>query len=55
MKYENHAFFERNGIFADSTLFDILTFDFLKGDKMTALNQPFSVVLSNEVAKKIIQ
>lgn len=53
LKYDDEAFFETNGIFADSTLFEVLTFDFLKGDKTTALNQPFSVVLSKKVAQKL--
>lgn len=53
LKYENQAFFERNGIFADSTLFEVLTFEFLQGDKTTALDEPFSVVISKEIAKKL--
>lgn len=39
------------GIFADSTLFDVFTFRFLKGDK-TALNGPFKVAVSESFAKK---
>lgn len=53
LRYEDESFFEKRGIFADSTLFDVLTFDFVKGDKMTALNQPFSVVVSEKIAKKL--
>lgn len=53
LKYEDQAYYEKIGVFADSNLFEILTYDFLKGDKTSALNQPFSVVISDKVAEKL--
>lgn len=38
--------------FADSNLLDILTFDFVEGDPKTALDQPFSLVITEEMAKQ---
>ncbi len=40
-------------LFADSTAHDVLGFDFLYGDPATALDQPFSVVLTDETAQRI--
>jgi putative ABC transport system permease protein len=45
-------FQENNVIAADSTLFDIFTFPFVKGDPSTALKEPFDCVLSVAGAKK---
>ncbi|HEV3326198.1 MAG TPA: FtsX-like permease family protein [Puia sp.] len=43
---------EPNMAFADSTFFEIFDFPLLKGDPVTALREPFSVVLSETAAKK---
>ena len=43
----------RWGYFADPSIFDILTFDFLEGDPKTALLQPSSIVLSKTIADKL--
>jgi putative ABC transport system permease protein len=45
-------FQENNILAADSTLFSIFTLPLLKGDPATALNAPFSVVLSETGARK---
>jgi putative ABC transport system permease protein len=52
LKYEDKSFFEENGYYADSTIFEILTYDFVGGDPATALDEPFSVVISSNIAKK---
>jgi putative ABC transport system permease protein len=39
--------------FVDSTLTKVFDFDFLKGDEKTALEQPYSVVLTDEMAKTL--
>ncbi len=44
--------YERESYIADSTVFDIFSFHLLKGDKKTALREPFSVVLTESMAKK---
>ncbi len=43
----------RYGYYADQSVFDIFTFKFLEGDPMQALTQPYSIVLSKELAKKL--
>jgi putative ABC transport system permease protein len=39
------------GYFADGSLFKILDFDFKEGDPNTALNEPFSLVISADMAE----
>ncbi len=53
VKYDDKVFFEERGYYADSTLFEVLTYDFLAGDPNSALDQPFSVVISKKMADKI--
>jgi putative ABC transport system permease protein len=43
---------EENMAYADSTFFEIFDFPLLKGDPVTALRDPYSVVLSETAAKK---
>lgn len=43
---------ERNWFTTDSNLFEIFDFDFVAGNKSTALDQPRSVVLPERMAKK---
>ena len=47
------SFYETKGFLADSTFFRMFTYNFVEGNPATALNNPRSVVLSEEVAKKI--
>ncbi|WP_247233089.1 ABC transporter permease [Telluribacter sp. SYSU D00476] len=47
------SFYETNGYQVDSTFFDVFTYDFLEGDARTALADPKSVVLSDDVARKL--
>jgi putative ABC transport system permease protein len=46
-------FFEQNAYYADSTIFEILNYDFKFGSTQTALNRPNTVVLSEKVADKV--
>ncbi len=39
-------------VFADSTFFDVFSFDLIKGDPKTCLRDPRSIVLSEEYARK---
>jgi putative ABC transport system permease protein len=48
----NISSYERESYIADSTVFDIFSFHLLKGDKKTALREPFSIVLTASMAKK---
>ncbi|MBS1660944.1 MAG: ABC transporter permease, partial [Bacteroidetes bacterium] len=45
-------FQEEHCAMADSTFFEVFDFPLLKGDPVTALREPFSVVLSESAAKK---
>lgn len=45
-------FMEDHTLFADSSLFKVFDFPLLEGDPLSALKEPFSVVLSQSMAKK---
>jgi putative ABC transport system permease protein len=51
-KIEDQSFAEESGLFADSTLFRLLTYDFIAGDPVHALHEPFSVVIDRSLAHK---
>ncbi len=45
-------FNERRFFFVDSTVFEVFSFPFIKGDPKTALHEPYSVVITEPMAKK---
>ena len=47
------SFYETGAYFADSTFFQLFTYRFREGDPRTALQAPNSVVLSEEIARKL--
>jgi putative ABC transport system permease protein len=47
------SFYETKGYQVDSTFFDVFSYTFLEGDHRTALHDPHSVVLSEQVARKL--
>jgi putative ABC transport system permease protein len=47
------SIFETKGCHVDSTFFDMFSYHFVEGDPKTALNDPHSVVLSEDVASKL--
>jgi putative ABC transport system permease protein len=47
IKHDEDRFF-----FADSTLLDIFSFEFISGDRSTALKEKYSVVITDKIAKK---
>lgn len=51
-RYEDKVYSEEKVFWCDSTIFDVLTFEFVKGDPKTALNKPNSLVLTEKMAKK---
>ena len=57
LKYQdNHvskSFYETKGYLTDSSFFSFFNYDFIEGRGETALNNPNSVVLSEEIARKI--
>jgi putative ABC transport system permease protein len=48
-----HSFYETNGCAADASFFELFDYDFIEGDASSALHQPNSVVISEEMAGKI--
>jgi putative ABC transport system permease protein len=52
MKYRDKLINEPNVYFADENLFDVFTLEVLSGNAKTALREPYSVMLSEAVAKK---
>lgn len=53
LKVEDRAFTEENGVYADSTFFRLLTYDFTAGAPEHALDEPYSVVLSQRLAHRL--
>ncbi len=53
IKYENQSYFEQNGLLADSTFFRLFKFDFVEGDPVNSLNEPYHVVVSIQMAEKL--
>jgi len=51
-KNGDRQFYEDDFFLTDSTVFDMFTYEFMAGDPATALDQPFSIVLTETIAKK---
>jgi putative ABC transport system permease protein len=47
------SFYEDKGYLADSTFFQLLTYHFKEGNATTALQDPSSVVISDDIARKL--
>ena len=52
LRYGEKLFNEKNVFFADENLFDVFTVKVLKGNPQTALRDPFSIMLTEETARK---
>jgi len=52
IKAGNEKVMESDAVFADSTLFEVFTLPLLTGDPHTALVEPYSMVISETMAKK---
>jgi putative ABC transport system permease protein len=52
IKYRDKAFYE-NGIYADENFLHVFTFPLIQGDPGIALNDPFSVIISETLAEKL--
>src|SRR5579871_184451 len=53
MRYKDNLFYESEGFLADSTLFDVFTYELKEGYPKSALAQPNSVVLSEKIAHRL--
>ena len=52
VRYQDQRFAEDGVFFGDSTFFDVFALPFLQGDPQTALNEPFTIVLTASTARK---
>ncbi|MEM6648539.1 MAG: ABC transporter permease, partial [Bacteroidota bacterium] len=52
LQYGAHAFQEENYLYADSTFFDVFSFEMLRGDPKQALAQPDQIVLTETAAQR---
>jgi putative ABC transport system permease protein len=52
VKYGDKLFYEERVIFTEASFFELFTFPFIRGDSKTALSDPFSIVLTEEMAEK---
>jgi putative ABC transport system permease protein len=52
ISYQDRHFYEPRFYWADSTVFDVFTFPLIKGNPKTALTEPYSVLLTEDVAHK---
>ncbi len=50
---EVQTFFDRDGYYAEQSIFDVFTYEFVKGDITTSLLDPNSIVLSEKLAGKL--
>lgn len=51
-KYEDKEFNEENFFFVDSTLFDIFTYEVIKGEVKSALQEPNKIILTESIASR---
>src|SRR3954469_11451374 len=51
-KIGEQQFYENRFFMSDSTVFEMFDYDFIVGDPATALNNPFSLVMTETTAKK---
>ena len=51
-KNGDQQFYEEEFFRADSTVFDMFTYEFIAGDPSTALDEPYSMVITEKIAKK---
>ncbi len=52
IRYEEKTFLEDDFLWADSTFFNIFSFKLLQGDASNVLNEPRTIVISEEMANK---
>ncbi len=51
--YENVTYHEKRFYFADPNFLEIFNFPLIKGDPKTALQKPFSVIITSDIAEKL--
>lgn len=53
LRYKEQSFYQQEGIFVDSTFFEIFTYHFTNGTAKDALTAPYSVVMMKAAADKL--
>ncbi len=53
LRVEKEVYYEDAGYYVDSTFFEVLQYHFVEGNSTTALVEPFSVVISETLAKRL--
>ena len=53
IRYKDNIFNENRFFWADSTIFEVFTMQFIKGNPKTALDEPHTMVLTESASKKI--
>jgi predicted permease len=51
-RYGENAFYERGCVAIDPSFFSMFSFELIQGDRQTILSEPFSIVLTDETARK---
>ncbi len=52
IRYGERSYIERNFVYADSTVFEVFTYNMIRGNKRNALNRPNTIVLTESAAGK---
>lgn len=53
IKHNDNSFYERDGYIADSSIFQILTYEFVEGNAKTALREANSIVITDRLSIKL--
>ena len=52
LKYQNTEYYEDDFFITDSSFFELFTYEFIAGNPKTALNKPFTMIMTQSYAKK---
>lgn len=55
IRYNTEQFYEKNGALVDTSFFDVFPYPFVEGDPATALDAPASVVITEDLSRKIFK
>ncbi|MEI9920525.1 MAG: ABC transporter permease [Bacteroidota bacterium] len=53
VRYKDNQFFEKSALLVDSTFFDVFDYEFKEGNRETALDAPATVVITEDLSKKL--
>jgi putative ABC transport system permease protein len=54
-RYDNRFFFQDNVLYCDGSIFQVFSFDLISGNPETALEAPFTMVVTESTAEKIFR